>query len=162
MSPGYSFGTRHAGGRLSCLKRGRFAPNASRSGNGGSSRAAQSAPMSARQPTSQTPPRHERPFRVLRYRDFRLIWSAEVLSQIGTQIQRVAVAWQVFELTGNPFHLGLLGLVRFVPLFLFGLAGGVVADRYDRRQTLIVSQVALMVVAGAFAGLTAAGGMTLA
>jgi MFS family permease len=118
--------------------------------------------MSARQPTAQPPPRHERPFRVLRHRDFRLIWSAEVLSQIGTQIQRVAVAWQVFELTGDPFHLGLLGLVRFVPLFLFGLAGGVVADRHDRRQTLIVSQVALMVVAGAFAGLTAAGGMTLA
>ena len=77
---------------------------------------------------------------MLRYRDFRLIWSAEVLSQTGTQIQRVAVAWQVFELTGDPFHLGLLGLVRFVPLFLFGLVGGVVADRYDRRQTLILSQ----------------------
>src|SRR5829696_5631980 len=118
--------------------------------------------MSARQPTAQTPPRHERPFRVLRYRDFRLIWSAEVLSQIGTQIQRVAVAWQVFELTGDPFHLGLLGLVRFVPLFLFGLAGGVVADRYDRRQTLFLSQLALLGASGAFAGLTATGNITLA
>jgi MFS family permease len=118
--------------------------------------------MSARQPTAQSPSRHERPFRVLRYRDFRLIWSAEVLSQTGTQIQRVAVAWQVFELTGDPFHLGLLGLVRFVPLFLFGLVGGVVADRYDRRQTLILSQLALMVVTGAFAGLTANGSITLA
>ena len=117
--------------------------------------------MSARQPTAQ-PPRHERPFKVLRYRDFRLIWSAEVLSQSGTQIQRVAVAWQVFELTGDPFHLGLLGLVRFVPLFLFGLAGGVVADRYDRRQTLILSELALMVVTGAFAALTATGNITLA
>jgi MFS family permease len=117
--------------------------------------------MSVRQPTAQPLPRHERPFRVLRYRDFRLIWSAEVLSQTGTQIQRVAVAWQVFELTGNPFHLGLLGLVRFVPLFLFGLAGGVVADRYDRRQTLIISQLALMAVASAFAGLTATGSITL-
>jgi MFS family permease len=99
---------------------------------------------------------------VLRYRDFRLIWSAEALSQTGTQIQRVAVAWQVFELTGDPVHLGLLGLVRFVPLFLFGLVGGVVADRYDRRQTLILSQVALMGVAGAFTGLTATGSITLA
>jgi MFS family permease len=117
--------------------------------------------MSVRQPTAQPLPRHERPFRVLRYRDFRLIWSAEVLSQTGTQIQRVAVAWQVFELTGNPFHLGPLGLVRFVPLFLFGLAGGVVADRYDRRQILIISQLALMAVASAFAGLTATGGITL-
>jgi MFS family permease len=118
--------------------------------------------MSARQTTAQPPPRHERPFRVLRHRDFRLIWSAEVLSQSGTQIQRVAVAWQVFELTGDPFHLGLLGLVRFVPLFLFGLVGGVVADRYDRRQTLILSQLALMVVTGAFAGLTATGSISLA
>jgi MFS family permease len=118
--------------------------------------------MSARQPTAQPPPRHERPFRVLRYRDFRLIWSAEALSQSGTQIQRVAVAWQVFELTGDPVHLGLLGLVRFLPLFLFGLVGGVVADRYDRRQTLILSQIALMGVAGAFTGLTATGGITLA
>lgn len=118
--------------------------------------------MSARQPTVQPLPRHERPFRVLRYRDFRLIWSAEALSQTGTQIQRVAVAWQVFELTGDPIHLGLLGLVRFVPLFLFGLVGGVVADRYDRRQTLIQSQIALMGVAGTFAALTATGGITLA
>jgi MFS family permease len=99
---------------------------------------------------------------VLHYRDFRLIWSAEVLSQTGTQIQRVAVAWQVFELTGDPFQLGLLGLVRFVPLFLFGLVGGVVADRYDRRQTLVLSQLALMLVTGAFAVLTANGSITLA
>ena len=98
---------------------------------------------------------------MLRYRDFRLIWSAEVLSQTGTQIQRVAVAWQVFEMTGDPLQLGLLGLVRFVPLFLFGLAGGVVADRYDRRQTLILSQLALIVVASSFAGLTATGTITL-
>ena len=117
--------------------------------------------MSARRPNPQ-PQLDEHPFRVLRYRDFRLIWSAEVLSQSGTQIQRVAVAWQVFELTGDPFQLGLLGLVRFLPLFLFGLAGGVVADRYDRRKTLILSQSALMAVASLFAGLTATGSINLA
>ncbi|MGH2615544.1 MAG: MFS transporter, partial [Thermomicrobiales bacterium] len=98
---------------------------------------------------------------MLRYRDFRLIWSAEVLSQTGTQIQRVAVAWQVFEMTGDPLQLGLLGLARFFPLLLCGLAGGVVADRYDRRRTLILSQIALMIVAAAFAGLTATGRITL-
>ena len=67
----------------------------------------------------------------------------------------------MFELTGNSFHLGLLGLVRFVPPFLFGLAGGVVADRYDCRQILIISQLALMAVANAFAGQTATGSITL-
>jgi MFS family permease len=110
---------------------------------------------------NQPAPHQERPFRALRYRDFRLLWTAELLSQIGTQVQRVAVAWQVFELTGDPFQLGLLGLVRFVPLFLFGIAGGVVADRYDRRRTLILVQVALMTIAAAFAGMTALGAITL-
>ncbi|MDF3041588.1 MAG: major facilitator superfamily 1, partial [Thermomicrobiales bacterium] len=105
--------------------------------------------------------RHERPYEVLRYRDFRLIWSAEVVSQTGTHIQRVAVAWQVFDMTGDPLQLGLLGLARFIPLFLFGLAAGVVADRYDRRATLIAAQVALMAIATAFAGLTAANLITL-
>jgi MFS family permease len=103
----------------------------------------------------RTQAQHELPYRVLGYRDFRLIWSAELLSETGTEIQRVAVAWQIFELTGNPLNLGLLGLVRFVPLFLFGLAGGVVADRYDRRRTLIGVQFAQMAISATFAGLTA-------
>ena len=110
---------------------------------------------------SQPAPHQERPFRALRYRDFRLLWTAELLSQIGTQVQRVAVAWQVFELTGDPLQLGLLGLARFIPLFLFGIAGGVVADRYDRRRTLILVQVALMTIAAAFAAMTALGSITL-
>jgi MFS family permease len=110
---------------------------------------------------SEPPPRRERPYQVLRYRDFRLIWTAEVISQTGTQIQRVAVAWQVFAMTGDPLQLGLLGLARFIPLFLFGLAAGVVADRYDRRVTLITAQIALMTIATAFAGLTAADRITL-
>ena len=113
-------------------------------------------------PPGSTPRSHpERPYQVLRYRDFRLIWSAEVVSQTGTHIQRVAVAWQVFEMTGDPLQLGLLGLARFIPLFLFGLAAGVVADRYDRRTTLITAQFALMIVAAAFAGLTATDRITL-
>jgi MFS family permease len=106
-------------------------------------------------PQAQASTQHERPYRVLAHRDFRLIWSAELLSSGGTQIQRVAVAWQVFELTHDPFQLGLLGLVRFVPLFLFGLVGGVVADRYDRRKTLIAVQLTQMIVAAIFAALTA-------
>lgn len=123
--------------------------------------AAKSPRMTDRKPPSPAPAHHERPFRVLAHRDFRLIWSAELLSSTGTQIQRVAVAWQVFELTHDPLQLGLLGLVRFVPLFLFGIAGGVVADRYDRRKTLIVVQVAQMIVAVAFAALTAANSITM-
>lgn len=117
--------------------------------------------MSDRRPSTDPSARHERPFRVLAHRDFRFIWSAELLSNTSTQIQRVAVAWQVFELTHDPLQLGLLGLVRFVPLFLFGLAGGVVADRYDRRRTLILVQLAQMLAAALFAGLTATGRITM-
>jgi MFS family permease len=112
-------------------------------------------------PGSQRASRHERPYRVLAHRDYRMIWSAEIFSSTGTQIQRVAVAWQVFEMTGDPLQLGLLGLVRFVPLFLFGLIGGMLADRYDRRVTLIVAQSAQLLIAAAFAGLTATGAITL-
>lgn len=118
--------------------------------------------MSGQAPQHEKIATGERPFRVLAHRDFRLLWGAELLSNTGTQVQRVAVAWQVFELTHDPFQLGLLGLVRFLPLLAFGLAGGVVADRYDRRQTLIAVQLLQMAVAAAFAGLTASGQITLA
>lgn len=113
--------------------------------------------------TSPTKPamRHELPYTVLKYRDYRLIWSAEVLSNTGTQIQRVAVAWQVFELTHDPIQLGLLGLARFLPLLLFGLAGGVIADRYDRRMTIIVVQTMQMAVAASFAALTVTGQISM-
>ncbi len=64
-------------------------------------------------------------------------------------------------MTGDPLQFGLLGLARFILLFAFGLAAGVVADRYDRRVTLITAQIALMAVAAAFAGLTATDRITL-
>lgn len=103
----------------------------------------------------------DRSYRVLRHRDFRLIWSAELLSLIGSQIQRVAVAWQIYDLTGDPFKLGLLGLARFFPVILFGIAGGVIADRGDRRRTLILSQSALLILSALLAFWSAAGLETL-
>jgi MFS family permease len=87
-----------------------------------------------------------RSYRVLRYRDFRLLWCAEALSQAGSQIQRVAIAWQVYELTHDAFKLGLLGLFRFIPILIFGLIGGVLADRGDRRRTLVWTQSALLLL----------------
>ena len=98
-----------------------------------------------------------RAYAILRFRDYRLLWSAEIISALGTQIQRVAVAWQVFELTGDPLQLGLLGLCRFVPILIFGLAGGVMADRSDRRRTLVTSQLALLAISAILAALTLAG-----
>lgn len=96
----------------------------------------------------------------LRHRDFRLLWSAEVISMAGTQLMRTAVAWQIFELTRDPLQLGFLGLSRFVPLLIFGLWGGVLADRGDRRMTLIRSQAILMLLSLALAALTMTGLIT--
>ena len=78
----------------------------------------------------------------------------------GTQLMRTAIAWQLFELTRNPLQLGLLGLSRFIPLLLFGLWGGVIADRGDRRMTLVRTQVILLALSLALAGLTATGHIT--
>ncbi|CAA9558298.1 MAG: hypothetical protein AVDCRST_MAG59-2437 [uncultured Thermomicrobiales bacterium] len=102
----------------------------------------------------------ERSYRALRHRDFRLLWGAELLSGVGTQGLRVGVAWQIFALTGDPLQLGLLGLARFVPLLLLGLVGGVVADRGDRRRTLLLAQIALLATSATLAGLAAAGRVT--
>lgn len=102
-----------------------------------------------------------RSYRVLRYRDFRLLWVAEALSQAGSQIQRVAIAWQVYELTHDAFKLGLLGLFRFIPILIFGLIGGVIADRGDRRRTLLWTQCALLALAVMLVGLSESGHITI-
>jgi MFS family permease len=95
-----------------------------------------------------------RPYRSLRHRDFRQLWTAEFVSTSGSQIQRVAIAWQVYQLTGDPFQLGLLGLFRFLPVFLFGIVGGVMADRQDRRRLLLLSQSVLLCTSSLLALLT--------
>src|SRR5580700_7591673 len=64
-----------------------------------------------------------------------------VAASIAQQVQVVAVGWQMYELTGSPFHLGLIGLVQFVPAISFFLATGHVADRFDRRRVTFISQL---------------------
>src|SRR5262245_29332472 len=105
--------------------------------------------------TAAEPQETGRAYRVLRHRDYRLLWSAEFVSTLGRQMQQVAIAWQVFRLTGDPLQLGLLGLFRFLPILLFGLAGGVIADRRDRRQTLLATQIVLLSTSALLAILTA-------
>jgi MFS family permease len=98
-----------------------------------------------------------RAYSVLRHRDYRLIWSAEFISTTGTQMQRVAIAWQVYDLTGDALKLGLLGLARFVPILIFGMLGGVLADQRDRRKILFASQSALMLTSLVLAAASALG-----
>jgi len=80
----------------------------------------------------------------LRHRNFRMLWIADSIAILGTQIQHVAIIWHVFALTDDAFQLGLLGLFRFFPVLFFGLYGGVIADRRDRRTILVVTHVLLM------------------
>lgn len=96
-------------------------------------------------------------FQTLRHRDFRLLWTADCISILGTQIQRTAIVWQVFVLTGSALQLGLLGLFQFLPILLFGLFGGAVADRTDRRHILIGSHIALMITSALLALMTTTG-----
>jgi MFS family permease len=91
----------------------------------------------------------------LTYRDFRLLWLGALLSSIGTWMQKVAQAWLIVTLTGtaSAFYLGLDSFVGEVPILLFTLIGGVVADRANRRHLLLGSQFVQMAAAFALAAL---------
>jgi MFS family permease len=85
----------------------------------------------------------------LAFRDFRLLWFGALLSSIGTWMQKVAQAWLIVTLTGagSAFFLGLDAFLSEVPILLFTLIGGVVADRRDRRHLMLMSQVVQMTAA---------------
>src|SRR6476469_3800385 len=83
----------------------------------------------------------------LRERDFRLLWSGELFSEIGSNITLVAVFLQVDALTHSPAAVGLIGLVQLVPLMAASLFGGSWIDRYDRRKLLLGAQVGQMLAA---------------
>jgi MFS family permease len=78
------------------------------------------------------------------YRDFRVQWFGACTSSIGTWMQIVAQNWLVLSLTRSPFFLGLDAFLQQLPIMLFTLIGGVLADRYDRRRTLLASQYVQM------------------
>ena len=92
-----------------------------------------------------------RPYRVLRHRDYRRFWIAQLVSLTGSQMQVAALHWHVYLLTRSPLALGLVGLTRVVPVLVFSLWGGVLADRADRRRLMLATQVALTAVAAALA-----------
>lgn len=83
-------------------------------------------------------------FRALRNRDYALLFWGQLISATGTQMQVVAVAWQVYLLTHSAFALGLIGLLQALPRLLFSLVGGVLADALDRRKLLLIVNVIMM------------------
>ena len=93
--------------------------------------------------------------RALRNPNFRLFWSGNFLSNIGTWMQNVAQGWLVLVLTHNSaFWLGVVGFAGSIPFLFFTLFGGVVADRVNKRKLLLFTQTAMMLLAFLLAALT--------
>src|SRR5467141_185019 len=101
-------------------------------------------------PAQQASPPAAR-FIALRSRDFRLLLAGQAISLTGSQMQQVAVVWQLYLLSGSPLALGMLGFFRIVPIIVFALGGGVVADALDRRRLMLFTQTALAMVSVALA-----------
>ena len=101
-------------------------------------------------------------FRSLRNRNYRLFATGQVVSLSGTWGQRVAQDWLVLELTDNSgLALGITTALQFLPMLLFGLYGGVLADRYDKRMLLIGAQATMAVLALGLAVLDLSGAVQL-
>jgi len=98
-----------------------------------------------------------RVFKAFRYRDFRLMWIGACTSSIGTWMQIVAQGWLIYRISHSAFYLSLDQFLGGIPIFLFSLIGGVVADRMERRRILLVSQYVQMASASTLTILVAAG-----
>ena len=112
----------------------------------------------APQPDSETPPLIgypllQRTLAAFAYRDFRVLWFGAFTSTVGTWMQKVAQSWLVFDLTKSSFFLGLDDFFGQLPILLFTLVGGVIADRHDRRRLLLGSQYIQMTTAFSLAAL---------
>jgi MFS family permease len=100
-------------------------------------------------------------FRSLRTRNYRLWFFGQAVSQSGTWMQSVAQGWLVLKLTGNAFDLGVTAALQFAPVLLFGTFGGLVADRFDKRKVLLVTQTAFTAQATVLWLLVASGSVRL-
>lgn len=96
-------------------------------------------------------------FRSLRHRNYKLFLSGQLISVIGMWMQSVAQAWLVYRLTGSAALLGWVGFAGQLPLFVLSPLGGALADRFDRRRIVILTQSSAMVLAFVLAALTFAG-----
>jgi MFS family permease len=95
------------------------------------------------------------------HRNYRLFFTGQIVSLVGTWMQNTALAWFVVELTHSPVAVGFLAFCRFVPFSVFGLASGVVADRFDNRRLVMITQALAMAVSVALAALAFSGHATV-
>src|SRR4030042_1568118 len=85
--------------------------------------------------------------RALRHRNYRLFFTGQGISLIGTWMQMAALGWLVYRLTGSPYYLGLVAFCGQIPVLFGSLIGGYFADRWPRRRIVIITQVLAMVQA---------------
>ncbi|MDB5035257.1 MAG: permease of the major facilitator superfamily [Chlorobi bacterium] len=95
--------------------------------------------------------------RALRYPNYRLFFGGQLISLIGTWMQSVAESWLIYRLTGSSVLLGMVGFAGQIPVFLLAPIGGIVADRFNRRSIIIVTQICSMILALAYAAITLLG-----
>lgn len=100
-------------------------------------------------------------FSSLKYRNFRLLWTGGIISSTGDFLEIVALNWLVYELTNSPLYLGLFNLARSLPILIFTLIAGAMADKYERRKLMIYSQGAAMILSGVLAALAFAERLTV-
>ncbi|MFF4651731.1 MFS transporter [Streptomyces sp. NPDC001380] len=101
-------------------------------------------------------------FSSLRIRNYRYFFLGQAVSNTGTWMQRIAQDWLVLSLTGSPFAVGVTTAMQFLPMLLFGLFGGVLADRYPKRRLLVATQAVMGLLAAGLAALTLAGAVEVA
>ena len=93
-------------------------------------------------------------FSSLKVKNFRVYWLGMFISLIGTWVQNIALSWLVFQLTNSAFLLGFVGFLGSIPIFLFSMFGGVLADRANKKSILIFTQASFMLLAFLLALLT--------
>jgi len=93
-----------------------------------------------------------RGFESLQFREFRLLWLGQLTTALGQWMDQVARGWLLYDLTGSPFDLGLVGALRVVPLLILSPVAGTFADRYGRKTQLILA-LGINVVANAVLGI---------
>ncbi len=119
-----------------------------------SANGAVSAHSSLAAPSSSATSKPASHWSVFRNRDYALLFWGQLISAAGTQMQIVAVAWQVYLLSHSAIALGLIGLVQAIPRLIFSLIGGVFADVLDRRKMLLVIEVTLAAMSAILAACT--------
>lgn len=93
-------------------------------------------------------------FRALRHRNFRLYWTGQLISLIGTFMQSVGQGWLVYQLSGSALMLGVVGFAQFSPVLVLSPLGGILADRFPKRDLLLLTQSAMLVLALGLGALT--------